>query len=115
VKVQSRGRFRQFLLLVPVGLVLAGCGTSLGGMIPQSPPEPEEQCADLMLAGFRGSDIDITHKAAVSDSITTTIVTIEATRPDIVPSAAIARDIAGQCKFEHHILMDFHWTKPPIR
>jgi hypothetical protein len=115
VKVHSRGRFRPLPLLVPVGLALAGCGTSLGGMLPQSAPAPEAQCADLMLAGFRGSEIEITHKTVVSDSITATTVTIEATRPDIVPSAALARDIAGQCKFEHHILMDFHWTKPPFR
>jgi hypothetical protein len=110
VKVRTRGHLRQLLLLVPAGLALTGCG-----IIPKSPPEPEEQCADLMLAGFRGSDIDITHKAAVNDSITATTVTIEATRRDVVPSAAAARDIAGQCKFEHHILMDFHWTKPPFR
>jgi hypothetical protein len=115
VKVQSRGRVRQLLLLVPAGLALTGCGTSLGGMIPQSPPEPEQQCADLMLAGFRGSQIDITNKAVVNDSITAAVVTIEATRNDVVPSAAVARDIAGQCKFEHHILVDFHWTKPPFR
>jgi hypothetical protein len=108
-------RSKTLLLLVPAGLALAGCGTGVGGMVLNGPPEPQEQCTDLVLAGFRGTEIDITRTAVAIDPITITTVTIEATRPDVVPSAALARDVAAQCKFEHDILMDFHWTKPPFR
>jgi hypothetical protein len=102
-------RLGRFPVLVSAGLALAGCSLLFGGK-----KLPVEQCADLMVAAFPDGDIEITHKSAVNSSITTVIVTIEGARTDVAPTAAVAHDVAVECKFDHDVLTDFHWTKAPF-
>ncbi|MEI9984903.1 MAG: hypothetical protein WDN69_17885 [Aliidongia sp.] len=102
-------RFGQLLWLCPVAATLTGCGLF------SDKPTAVEQCADLMLDAYPDGDIDITHKSTVNSSITTMLVTIEGARSDIPPTAAVAHDVAVQCKFDHEVLVDFHWSKPPFR
>jgi hypothetical protein len=114
VTFDSRKRFQPLVLLFALGL--GGCMTVRGELpsVLTNPGKPPEHCLDLMLESFARDDIDITHQDVANLSTTTTVVTIEATRNNVVPSPAIARDIAVECKFEHDILIDFHWTKPPF-
>jgi hypothetical protein len=106
------GMCRRLVLVIPAALTLAGCGLAPKALT--GPPEPGEQCATLLDEAFPGGDIAITAKKIVPNSITTTTVTIEGTR-DIEPSAALAREVAVECRFERGVLLEFHWTKPPFR
>jgi|HubBroStandDraft_1064217.scaffolds.fasta_scaffold00009_58 hypothetical protein len=113
-------RVWRVLLLASGGLALAGC-TSVRETVRSSVPSalitkatPADQCNDLLLDAFPGDDLDITKKSVVDTSPTATIVTIEATRSTVVPSAGLAREIAVECRFDRLVLMDFHWTKPPF-
>jgi hypothetical protein len=111
ITAEIKQRWR-FVLLVQAALTLAGCGLAPKALT--GPPDPGEQCASLLDEAFPGGDIAITAKKIVPNSITTTTITIDGTR-DIEPSAALARDVAVECRFERGVLLDFHWTKPPFR
>jgi hypothetical protein len=106
------GMCRRLLLVIPATLTLAGCGLAPKAFT--GPPDPGEQCAAVLDEAFPGGDIAITAKKITPNSITATIVTIEGTR-NVEPSAALARDVAVECRFERGVLLDFHWTKPPFR
>jgi hypothetical protein len=98
-------------LLLPIGLVLTGCGLAPKALT--GPPQPGEHCAALLDEAFPGGEIAITNRKIVMDPITTTIVTLDGTR-DVTPSNAVAREVAAECRYDHGVLMDFHWTKPPF-
>jgi hypothetical protein len=105
----------------PAGLCLAlaalgGCGSAplpspgaLGGN-----PSATERCVETMRVALDGGRFDVAGQNTQDESITTSIVTIDATRGDVAPSPAQARDISGQCRFDHGVLVDFHWTKSPL-
>ena len=94
-----------FLIVAPV---LAGCGMT-GERKPVG-----EFCADLVIQALPG-EVEITHKNTASVGIAQITASVEATRKDVAPTAAVARDVAAECKFDHDVLVDFHWTKAPIR
>jgi len=96
-------------LLATLGVTLGGCSL-FGGK-----PNPTDQCADLMIDAYPDGDIDITHKSIVQSSLAIQIVTIQGARSDVAPTAAVAHDVAVECKFDHDVLTDFHWSKPPFR
>ena len=102
-------RFGRLLCLCPLLAALNGCGL-FGGK-----PNPTDQCADLMIDAFPDGDIDITHKSIVQSSLALQTVTIRGARSDVPPTAAVAHDVAVECKFDHDVLTDFHWSKPPFR
>lgn len=111
--MRRRARPRQrLLLLIPLALALTGCGLAPKALT--GPPQPGEQCAALLDEAFPGGEIAITNRKIVMESITTTMVTLDGTR-DVTPSNAVARDVAAECRYDHGVLMDFHWTKPPFR
>ena len=101
-------RFGRCLPLVLVLFALAGCG--LAG----SHESPTDLCTDLLVKAFPDGNIAITHKAISNDSLSAQTVTIEGTRTDVVPTAGISRDVAAVCKYDHDVLLDFHWTKGPL-
>lgn len=94
-----------FLMIAPA---LAGCGLT-GERKPVG-----EFCADLVIQALPG-DVEITHKSTASEGIAQVTATVDATRTDVAPTAAVAREVAAECKFDHDVLVDFHWTKAPIR
>lgn len=116
--MRRANRLEALLPAVAAALLLAGCGLSnkvsppaeIGGQSPSA-----AQCLDLFQHAIPDAEIDVTGAKIVNDSPTRTTVSIGGTRSDVAPSAAVARDIAVECKFEHDVLMDFHWTKPPFR
>ena len=108
----AKGRILQIgrvLCLGPLLVSLGGCSW-FGGK-----PNPTQQCADLMIDAYPDGDIDITHKSIVQNSLAVQTVTIQGARNDVPPTAAVAHDVAVECKFDHDVLTDFHWSKPPFR
>ena len=95
-----------FLMIAPV---LAGCGLT-GERKPAA-----EFCADLVVQALPDGDVGITRKSTANSGIAQITATVEATRGDVAPTAAVARDVAAECKFDHDVLVDFHWTKAPFR
>jgi hypothetical protein len=95
---------------------LAGCSSAtlpspgaLGGN-----PSTTERCVEAMGVALDGGGFDVTGQNTKDESITTSLVTIDATRGDVAPSPAQARDVTGQCRFDHGVLIDFHWLKSPL-
>ena len=102
-------RIGRLLCLCPLLVSLGGCSW-LGGK-----PNPTQQCADLMIDAFPDGEIEITHKSIAQNSLSLQTVTIQGARNDVPPTAAVAHDVAVECKFDHDVLTDFHWSKPPFR
>jgi nitrous oxide reductase accessory protein NosL len=111
-------RLKSLLPAAAAALLLAGCGTSnkpplpaeLGGQSPSA-----TQCLDLFRHVIPDAEIEVTGAKVVNDTPTRTTVSIDGTRGEVAPSPIVARDIAVECKFDHDVLVDFHWTKPPFR
>jgi hypothetical protein len=102
-------RLGRLICLCPVLAALGACSLFAGKST------PTEQCTGLMADAFPDDDIEITRKTVVHSSLTAQTVSIQGTRSDVPPTAALARDIAVECKFDHDVLTDFHWSKPPFR
>ncbi len=102
-------RIGKLLWLSPLLVSLGGCSW-FGGK-----PNPVAQCADLMIDAYPDGDIDITHKSIVQNALALQTVTIQGARSDVPPTAAVAHDVVVECKFDHDVLTDFHWSKPPFR
>ena len=111
-------RRRSWLVMAVLpALAPAACGVpaSLTPPALTGNPSPGERCAALMADAFPGGGIDVTGQNIVSDSVATVVVTVEGARSDVVPSAHLAREVAAECKFDHEVLLDFHFTKSPFR
>jgi hypothetical protein len=74
-----------------------------------------ERCADIMQRAFPGAAIDITKTEASAISLTTIVAKAEGIRTDLPPDAALARDLAVECRFDDNILTEFRWTAGPTR
>jgi hypothetical protein len=98
----------RLLFMVPALLALTGCGL-LG-----SHESPTDLCTELVVKAFPDGNIAITHKAVTTESLSAQTVTIEGTRSDVVPTAGLTREVAASCKYDHDVLLDFHWTKGPL-
>ena len=112
----AKGRILEMGRLLCLCPLLATLGATLGGCsLFGGKPNPTDQCADLMIDAYPDGDIDITHKSIVQNSLALQTVTIQGARNDVPPTAAVAHDVAVECKFDHDVLTDFHWSKPPFR
>jgi hypothetical protein len=102
---------RSFLIFTAM-LTLAGCGSS---SVKDQPGSPADLCIDTMRRAFPDADFDITKATAKPTGLAETEAVVEATREDAAPSAVINTEVAASCRFDHNVLVDFHWTKSPIR
>lgn len=110
-------RSRSGIMLAGLCLVLAaldGCSSTSSPGALGGNPSATERCLETMRVALDGGGFDVTGQNTKDESITTSILTIDATRGDIAPSPAQARDISGQCRFDHGVLIDFHWLKSPL-
>jgi len=108
-ELRSAAAVATLLLVTACGVAKPPLPSELGGQ-----SAPAEHCLDVFKQAIPDADIEITSAKSVNDSVAKATVTIEGTR-DVTPSAALARDLAAECKFDHDVLMDFHWTKAPFR
>lgn len=108
---------RQALLAGIYGLLLlSGCG-AVGDKVENTQlavgsPSYVNRCVDLMHRAFPGTDFDVTDQH-FSTTVTNSVVTVQAVRPD-VPASSGMRDIGAECRFDHGVIVDFHWTKNPM-
>lgn len=67
-----------------------------------------------MQDAFPDSHIEITKQATAYTSMTSTTIAIEGVRRDVAPSGMLARQVAVECKLDHNVVVDFHWTAGPF-
>lgn len=107
---------RQILAAICVLLLLSGCGATEtkveNAKLDVGSPSYVDRCVDLMHRAFPGTAFDVTDQH-FSTTMTTSVVTVQAARPD-VPANSGMRDIGAECRFDHGVIVDFHWTKNPM-
>jgi hypothetical protein len=74
-----------------------------------------ERCADIMRLAYPSATIDITSREASATGLTTITAAVEGVRTDLPPDAAVARNLAVECRFDENILTAFRWTAGPTR
>ncbi|HEV2163167.1 MAG TPA: hypothetical protein VGR52_13180 [Stellaceae bacterium] len=107
---------RSILAAICVLLLLSGCG-AVGDKVENAQlavgsPSYVDRCVDLMHRAFPGTDFDVTDQH-FSTIMANSVVTVQAVRPD-VPANSGMRDIGAECRFDHGVIVDFHWTKNPM-
>lgn len=97
-------------------LLLSGCGAVEdkveNAQLAVGSPSYVNRCVDLMHRAFPGTDFDVTDQH-FSTTTANSVVTVQAVRPD-VPANSGMRDIGAECRFDHGVIVDFHWTKSPM-
>jgi hypothetical protein len=94
--------------------ILAGCGVvSIGSEVKEF--SPSDYCVDTMRRALPEADFDITKQTSAADDLAGTTVVVTATRTDAPASALVNADVAATCRFDHDMLVDFHWTKSPLK
>lgn len=102
------------LVVLPL---LAGCGTVANKMesakVAVGSPSYVTRCVDLMKRAYPDSgDFQVTDQH-FSTTMTTSTVTVQAVRPD-VPANSGMRDVGAECRFDHGVIVEFHWTTNPL-
>jgi hypothetical protein len=106
------------LVVSLVGLaLLAGCGAVenkvQNAKVDIGSPSYVTRCVDLMKRAYPDSgDFQVTDQH-FSTTMTTSTVTVQAMRPD-VPANSGMRDVGAECRFDHGVIVEFHWTKNPL-
>lgn len=97
-------------------LLLSGCGAVedkvQNAQLAVGSPSYVSRCVDLMHRALPDTDFNVTDQH-FSTEMTTSVVTVQAMRPD-VPANSGMRDIGAECRFDHGVIVDFHWTKNPL-
>jgi hypothetical protein len=96
--------------LLCAALCLAGAGCGI-----QRDVGTAERCADIMRRAYPSAAIEVTKIGASAVSLTTIVAKAEGIRTDLPPGAALARDLAVECRFDDNILTEFRWTAGPTR
>lgn len=106
-------------LVVPVlalGL-LAGCSAVENKVadtkVAVGSPSYISRCVDLMHRALPHADFDVTDQHFSTTTMTTSVATVQAVRPDVASNSSL-RDIGAECRFDHGVIVDFHWTKTPL-
>ena len=94
--------------------MLAGCGTVHDTVQDLKIFSAGDACAATMRNAFPGARFEVASQTAKPLTTTLTEVAVEARRVDTPPSPLANESVAVACRFDHNILVDFHWTKPPI-
>ena len=68
-----------------------------------------DRCFDFMRRALPHGKFEMTNKS-ISTAIDSDTVTILANREDATPPYSVS----VQCRFDHGIIVDFHWLKGPV-
>ena len=91
-------------------LLLAGCGSSAPAVF-----APTDDCVLTMRRALAEAQFDITRQTSRPTGLAETAVEVEATRTDAVPSALLNTELVASCRYDHNVLVDFHWIKGPLK
>ncbi len=105
-------------------LLLAGCGlwdsasdtagnTIFGAQMAAGTASYVDRCIDIMRKSYPDARFEITGKRLGIGS-TAALVDVQATRSDVPAGGKTPRDVAAQCRFDHDVVVDFHWTASPL-
>lgn len=74
-----------------------------------------DRCTQFAQKAYPDVDIKVTDQHfAIGDSMNQAIVDVAATAA-VGADAKTVRQVAAQCRFDNGIIVDFHWTKSPVR
>ena len=97
-------------------LLLAGCSAVENKVenakVAIGSPSYVNRCVDLMHRAYPDTDFRVTDQH-FSTTMNTSTVTVQAVRPDVAANSSM-RDVGAECRFDHGVITDFHWTKNPL-
>ncbi len=107
------------LFVAALALAVAGCNE-------ERPRELRnlglsDRCADFMRLSFPRGEIEIKETNNQAETVENgnlglTIIEVEGVRPKIPQTGGfLARDVAARCRFQNGVLVEFRWTKGPLR
>jgi len=68
-----------------------------------------DRCFDFMRRAVPGAELKMTN-STTNTAMTSDTVTILANRNDATPPY----NVSAQCRFDHGVIVDFHWLKGPL-
>jgi hypothetical protein len=100
-------------LLLPLVLATLTSCSWVGGSVPRA-FSPTDDCTATMRHAFAEAKFDVQKAESKPGIVGVTEVTVEATREDVPPSNLVNTDVAAYCRYDHNVLVEFRWTKPPL-
>lgn len=80
-----------------------------------------DRCADFMRLSFPKGEIEIDEtkaQAATTESgdLGLMVIEVQGVRPNIPATGGfLERNVAARCRFQNGVLVEFRWTKGPLR